>query len=52
MASLSIVVAEGVRTPMAEYNGLFADMTATELAASQPKEALPARASRRARSTT
>ncbi|MBK9064127.1 MAG: thiolase family protein [Acidobacteria bacterium] len=40
MASPSIVVAEGVRTPMAEYNGLFADMTATDLAVLASQEAL------------
>ncbi|HEY3350660.1 MAG TPA: thiolase family protein [Thermoanaerobaculia bacterium] len=40
MASLSIVVAEGARTPMAEYNGLFADMTATDLAVAAAQEAL------------
>jgi len=40
MASPSVVVAEGVRTPMAEYNGLFADMTATDLAVTAAQEAL------------
>ncbi|MEO8054368.1 MAG: thiolase family protein [Acidobacteriota bacterium] len=40
MASPSIVVAEGARTPMAEYNGLFADMTATDLAVLASEEAL------------
>ena len=40
MASPSIVVAEGVRTPMAEYNGLFAEMTATDLAVIAAQEAL------------
>jgi acetyl-CoA acetyltransferase family protein len=40
MASLSIVVAEGVRTPMAEYNGHFADTSATDLAVLASLEAL------------
>ena len=42
MASPSVVVAEGVRTPMAEYNGLFADMTATDLAVHRLDELQPA----------
>jgi acetyl-CoA acetyltransferase family protein len=46
MASPSIVVAEGARTPMAEYNGVFAEMTATDLAVLAAQEAL-----RRARFT-
>ena len=49
MASPSIVVAEGVRTPMAEYNGLFADMTATDLAVVAAQEALRTRALRAGR---
>jgi acetyl-CoA acyltransferase 2 len=40
MASLSIVVAEGARTPMAEYNGAFADTSATDLAVVASQEAL------------
>jgi acetyl-CoA acyltransferase 2 len=40
MASLSIVVAEGARTPMAEYNGHFADTSATDLAVLAAQEAL------------
>jgi acetyl-CoA acetyltransferase family protein len=36
----SIVVAHGVRTPMAEYNGAFADVSATDLAVLASKEAL------------
>jgi len=36
----SIVLAEGVRTPMADYNGLFADTTATDLAVAASREAL------------
>ena len=40
MASPSIVVAEGVRTPMAEYNGAFADTSATDLAVLASQEAL------------
>ncbi len=36
----SIVVAEGARTPMADYNGLFADTTATDLAVAASREAL------------
>src|SRR5512140_1594109 len=40
MASPSIVFAEGVRTPMADYNGPFADMTATDLAVAASREAL------------
>jgi acetyl-CoA acyltransferase 2 len=35
-----VVFAEGVRTPMADYNGLFADMTATDLAVVASLEAL------------
>ena len=38
--SSAIVFAEGVRTPMADYNGLFADMTATDLAVAASAEAL------------
>ncbi len=40
MAAPSIVVAEGVRTPMAEYNGLFAETSATDLAVLASQEAL------------
>ncbi len=40
MASLSIVVAEGARTPMAEYNGHFAETSATDLAVLAAQEAL------------
>jgi acetyl-CoA acyltransferase 2 len=40
MASPSVVVAEGVRTPMAEYNGAFADTSATDLAVLASQEAL------------
>ncbi len=40
MASPSVVVAEGVRTPMADYNGLFADTSATDLAVLASQEAL------------
>jgi acetyl-CoA acetyltransferase family protein len=40
MAPASIVIAEGVRTPMAEYNGLFADTSATDLAVLASQEAL------------
>ena len=36
----AIVFAEGVRTPMADYTGLFADMTATDLAVAASVEAL------------
>ena len=36
----AIVFAEGIRTPMADYNGLFADMTATDLAVAASREAL------------
>ena len=36
----AIVFAEGVRTPMADYNGLFTDMTATDLAVAASVEAL------------
>jgi acetyl-CoA acyltransferase 2 len=36
----TIVFAEGVRTPMADYSGLFADMTATDLAVAASQEAL------------
>ncbi len=36
----TIVFAEGVRTPMADFNGLFADMTATDLAVAASQEAL------------
>ena len=35
-----IVILDGVRTPMAEYNGAFADTSAIELAAVASKEAL------------
>jgi acetyl-CoA acetyltransferase family protein len=38
--SRSVVVAEGVRTPMAEYNGSFAGTSAIELAVHASKEAL------------
>src|SRR5262249_36547654 len=38
--SRSIVVAEGVRTPMAEYNGAFAGVSAIELAVHASREAL------------
>jgi len=38
--SSAIVFAEGIRTPMADYNGLFADMTATDLAVAASAEAL------------
>ncbi len=40
MASPSVVIAEGVRTPMAEYNGHFAETTATDLAVLASLEAL------------
>jgi acetyl-CoA acetyltransferase family protein len=40
MVAASVVVAEGVRTPMAEYNGLFADTSATDLAVLASQEAL------------
>src|SRR5437868_2365709 len=40
MPSSSIVLAEGVRTPMAEYNGAFAGVSATELAVVASREAL------------
>jgi acetyl-CoA acetyltransferase family protein len=36
----SIVLAEGVRTAMADYNGLFADTAATDLAVAASREAL------------
>jgi acetyl-CoA acetyltransferase family protein len=36
----SVVIAEGVRTPMAEYNGAFAGISATELGVLASKEAL------------
>ncbi|HEX2757978.1 MAG TPA: thiolase family protein [Thermoanaerobaculia bacterium] len=36
----SIVLAEGVRTAMADYNGLFSDTTATDLAVAASREAL------------
>lgn len=36
----SIVLAEGVRTAMADYNGLFSDTTATDLAVAASCEAL------------
>src|SRR5512140_305119 len=36
----SVVVVQGARTPMAEYNGAFADITATDLAVVAAKEAL------------
>ncbi|MEO8585133.1 MAG: acetyl-CoA C-acyltransferase [Acidobacteriota bacterium] len=36
----TIVLAEGIRTPMADYNGLFADMSATDLAVAASQEAL------------
>jgi acetyl-CoA acyltransferase 2 len=36
----TIVLAEGVRTAMADYNGLFADTTATDLAVAASREAL------------
>ena len=49
----TIVFAEGVRTPMADFNGLFADMTATDLAVAASQEALRrARASNPGRSGT
>lgn len=35
-----IVIAGGVRTPMAEYNGAFADLSATDLAVAASTEAL------------
>jgi acetyl-CoA acetyltransferase family protein len=35
-----IVFAEGIRTPMADYNGLFADMTATDLGVAASIDAL------------
>ena len=35
-----IVVLEGVRTPMAEYNGAFADVSAIDLGVHAAKEAL------------
>jgi len=38
--TFSIVLAEGVRTPMADYNGLFADTTATDLAVAASREAM------------
>ena len=38
--SSSIVLAEGVRTPMAEYNGRFADTSAIDLAVAASREAL------------
>jgi len=38
--SSAIVFAEGIRTPMADYNGFFADMTATDLAVAASAEAL------------
>ena len=40
MTSFSIVVAEGVRTAMADYNGFFADTSATDLAVAASREAL------------
>jgi acetyl-CoA acetyltransferase family protein len=36
----SIVIADGVRTPMAEYNGDFSEISATDLAVVASKEAL------------
>ena len=36
----SIVIAEGARTPMADYNGVFADVSATELSVAASREAL------------
>ncbi len=36
----AVVIAEGVRTPMADYNGLFAETTATDLAVVAAVEAL------------
>jgi acetyl-CoA acyltransferase 2 len=36
----SIVIADGVRTPMAEYNGFFSDTPATDLAVLASREAL------------
>ena len=38
--SSSIVLAEGVRTAMADYNGLFADTAATDLAVAASQEAM------------
>ena len=38
--SSSIVLAEGVRTPMADYNGRFADTSATDLAVAASRAAL------------
>jgi acetyl-CoA acyltransferase 2 len=38
--SSSIVLAEGVRTPMTDYNGRFADTSATDLAVAASREAL------------
>ncbi|MFI5197976.1 MAG: thiolase family protein [Thermoanaerobaculia bacterium] len=38
--SSSIVLAEGVRTPMADYNGRFADTSATDLAVAASRGAL------------
>src|SRR4051794_9421977 len=35
-----IVIVDGARTPMAEYNGHFSDITAIDLAATAAKEAL------------
>ncbi len=40
MTTFSIVVAEGVRTAMADYNGFFADTSATDLAVAASREAL------------
>jgi len=36
----SVVIAAGARTPMAEYNGLFSDLSATDLAVLASREAL------------
>ncbi|MEO6325357.1 MAG: beta-ketoacyl synthase N-terminal-like domain-containing protein, partial [Thermoanaerobaculia bacterium] len=38
--SESIVIADGARTPMAEYNGVFSDVSATELSVAASREAL------------
>jgi acetyl-CoA acetyltransferase family protein len=38
--STSIVIADGVRTPMADYNGDFSEISATDLAVVASKEAL------------
>lgn len=40
MANESIVIAEGARTPMAEYNGVFSEISATDLSVVASREAL------------